>query len=721
MMVGGIVRASVSVAALIAAAPALAQTPGAGEIPQAGSTQSTRTTVYDTAFFAQYAPRTALDIVERIPGFSLDLGSNQNGTDVRGFAGTAGNVVINGQRPSTKSEPLDAFLSRIPASRVKRIEVGPGDLYGADYTSKTQVANLILEGGTGNRGVAGNVTAKGIRHFTGEIIPNASGTVTLSRGPSTFNLAADTNRTDYFEKGFDRVDDAVTGEQLEYRRKFNDIREHAPTVSASWNLDNGPNNSANLNARYVYDHFFLHQRNHVFPTGAQDHHDHLVEDYPTKIFELGGDVTRPLAGGAIKLVGLATRRHRETLDEYDTGNQDGTEVVGGFRQLSKSQRNESIARLSWTKPKLFGFSFEAGGEVAWNTLKDNLGLFVFDENGDETQIDLPLDNAKVTELRGEVYVNAGRPLTKNLRADFGLNYEMSHLKVSGDTTADRKLKFLKPSVTLDWQPGGGWHTQLIARRTVAQLDFYDFISAAELSVGRVNGGNANLQPQRSWEGRFSVEHPLFGEGRARLELGYDLVSLLQDRILICDPNKPTVCFDAPGNIGTGRRQYADLTLDAPLGMIWKGLRVRLEAQIQRTRVDDPISGDPRDWSGFYPRWLWNVDIRRDAGSFAYGVTLNDRRRTTFFRTDEFDSNFNQGFPYTSAFVEYRPTSRSTLTLDLDDISNTGGARFRQFFSPNRTSGAPFANETRFRNSHLRVGITFKQSFGASGAKVASSN
>ncbi|HEX8840908.1 MAG TPA: hypothetical protein VF757_01280, partial [Sphingomicrobium sp.] len=279
------------------------------------------------------------------------------------------------------------------------------------------------------------------------------------------------------------------------------------------------------------------------------------------------------------------------------------------------------------------------------------------------------------------------------------------LKVSGDATADRKLKFPKPSITLDWQPGGGWHSQLILRRTVAQLDFYDFISAAELSVGRVNGGNANLQPQRAWEGRFSLERPLLGQGKARLELGYNLISLLQDRILTPEG------FDAPGNIGTGRQAYADLTLDAPLDRLWNGLRVHLHGNLQRTRVHDPISGELRDFSGFFPRWQWDADVRRDAGKFAYGFTISDNRRITFFRTDEFDTNFNVAFPYTSAFIEYRPSKGQTLTLDINDLSNTPGARFRQFFSPNRTSGAPFANEYRWRNSHVRIGITFKQSFG----------
>src|ERR1051325_9374980 len=65
----------------------------------------------------------------------------------------------------------------------------------------------------------------------------------------------------------------------------------------------------------------------------------------------------------------------------------------------------------------------------------------------------------------------------------------SKRKARGDAVADRSLKFPKPSLTIDWQPRGGWHTQFILRRVVNQLDFYDFVSSAEISVGRVNGGN----------------------------------------------------------------------------------------------------------------------------------------------------------------------------------------------------------------------------------------
>jgi hypothetical protein len=306
---------------------------------------------------------------------------------------------------------------------------------------------------SGSETLAGNAAITAERHYTGVITPTGNGTLSLSRGPSTFNVAGDTARVDLTEEGFDRVTDPSTGNQVEFRRKVNDIRNYSPAISASWALDKGPTDSANLNLRYHFDHFLLRQVNHVIPTGAPEHDDTLVEDYPTKIFEAGGDVTRPLAGGAIKFVALASRQRRHTLDESDIGNLGHTEVVGGFQQLSNSQRNESIGRLTWSDPKLLGFQFESGAEVAWNTLDFNLNLFTFDESGAKTRVDLPLDNARVTELRGEFWINGSRPLSKTLRMDLGLNYEMSRLQVSGDATADRKLN--SPNRALPWTGSRG--------------------------------------------------------------------------------------------------------------------------------------------------------------------------------------------------------------------------------------------------------------------------
>ena len=202
----------------------------------------------------------------------------------------------------------------------------------------------------------------------------------------------------------------------------------------------------------------------------------------------------------------------------------------------------------------------------------------------------------------------------------------------------------------------------------------------------------------------------------------DLVSLLQDRILICDEDGADDCFDAPGNIGTGKRYFADLTLDAPLGRIWSGLRAKYTATIQRTRVKDPISGRKRNFSGFFPDWQWAIDVRRDSGKFSYGFVVSDRDRFTFFRTDEFDSNFNGG-PFGTAFVEYRYSPQTSITLDVDNAFATTGERNRLIFFPNRANPETVINEFRERNRHLAFGLTLKQSFGGggSGAGVANPN
>ena len=709
---------TIAATALVAPQAAFAQTPSPSD-PQSTAAAPpggapTRTTTYDAAYFTPFAPRTALDIARRVPGFQLDLGSTQTDlgqVDVRGFAGTAGNVVFNGARPTSKAESLEVTLARIPAQRVVRVEVGPGDLYGSDYSGKSQVLNVIL---SAESGIDGNITAAGSRRYTGYVNTDISGSAIIRRGPSTFNLSAGTGRNKQLEEGTDTLIDVATGEQVEFRRKHNRYFNRDPYISGSWALERGSDNAYRLNARWQPSRFDLHQDNRV-TTAAGQRDDNLDQHFRNPFIELGGDVTRPLAGGALKFVALATRRKRDDTETYllrDGLIEDGASVVGGFDQNIEAKRNETIGRLSWTRSNLAGFSFEVGAETALNTLDSTVELFGFDQTGQRVRIDLPLDDATVKEKRGEVYVSLGKNLSPVLRIDGGVNYEFSRLEVGGDTSAERTLKFLKPNISLDWRPGNGWHGRLSVRRTVAQLDFYDFISVAELSTDRVNAGNENLQPQRTWEFRLTAEHPILGDGLIKLDLGHDRVSMLQDRVLIFDDQGNA--FDALGNLGTGTRNFAELTVDAPLGKLWSGLRAKFTGTVQRTRVEDPISGEMRKFSGFFPSWQWRVDVRRDAGKFSYGFSVNDNQRFTFFRTDEFDSNFNGG-PYGTAFIEYRPTARTAITFDVDNLFETSGNRTRRLFDPNRASPIDVTDEFRERNRHRSFGLTLKQSFGGGGS------
>ena len=53
---------------------------------------------FPAAYFAGNQPATAYEMVGLLPGFHIQLGD----TTVRGFSGTVGNVLIDGQLPSSK-------------------------------------------------------------------------------------------------------------------------------------------------------------------------------------------------------------------------------------------------------------------------------------------------------------------------------------------------------------------------------------------------------------------------------------------------------------------------------------------------------------------------------------------------------------------------------------------------------------------------------------------
>src|SRR5688572_6363169 len=113
--------------------------------PEAAAQQGV--TSYPPAFFAAQQPSTVVDMLNRIPGFTLE-----NGATVRGFEGAAGNVLIDGQRPSSKSDSLQDVLFRIPASKVERIDIIRGGAPGIDMQGKTVLANVIQKKDGGIRG-----------------------------------------------------------------------------------------------------------------------------------------------------------------------------------------------------------------------------------------------------------------------------------------------------------------------------------------------------------------------------------------------------------------------------------------------------------------------------------------------------------------------------------------------------------------------------------------
>ena len=117
-------------AAMLTGGAALAQEAAPATTAPAGSEVSTQS--FEPAYFVRYAPNNALDMVQQVPGFSV-----QEGDNVRGFGGAAGNILVNGERPSTKTG-LAALLTRIPVASVIRIELVTGVSATLDMRGQTK-------------------------------------------------------------------------------------------------------------------------------------------------------------------------------------------------------------------------------------------------------------------------------------------------------------------------------------------------------------------------------------------------------------------------------------------------------------------------------------------------------------------------------------------------------------------------------------------------------
>jgi outer membrane receptor protein involved in Fe transport len=666
----------------------------AGAAPLAAQAIVEGRTVYQAEFFVAFAAANAFQMVQRVPGFQLE----EIDQEVRGFGQAAGNVVINGQRPSAKSDSLETLLSRIPAARVARIEVGPGDAFSADLLGKPQVVNIVLlESG----GLAGTIEARVRRDFTGKLRPEGQVSALLRRGASSFNLSAGVENDDTSEEGQDLLTSLPGGELVEFRKKMNRIDEPELFLAGAWSHDGGPNRTANVNARVATERFMLTQFNDVFPAAAPPRDDLLTQRYDTDSIEIGGDITRPALGGALKLVGVFSQEKGHNEDVVLNRSVDGT-LLGGFEQVVDDKATEAVARLSWSKG-IAGWSFETGGELVVNRLASEVALAELAPDGGSTPIDLPLADVVVKEVRGEAFVTAGRPLSPFVRLDLGLTGELSRLTVSGDADEDRRLTFWKPSLVLDWRPGKA-RFQVSAKRSVDQLDFQDFVSAAEFANDRVDGGNAELVPESAWELLATFEHPLLGSGLVKASLGYDFVSDVVDRV-------PTPeGLDAPGNLGSGRRFNAGASIDIPVTAIGiKGGRASAGVSVVDTSVTDPYTFETRRFSG-NTLWLLDVNLRQDLAQFAWGASFYANSGNTAYRRNEEDHFFRHGF-YVTAFAEYRPSARTSVTLSVDNLTNVSAYRERTFFDPTRANPNPYLLERRERNQHIIPMLGVKHAFG----------
>ena len=138
-------------------------------------TSSDSTVTYPADYFAQYAPVSVNDMLNRIPGIGLALEQDQtsrfSGGSDRGL-GAQDQILINGKRLAGKSNEARAQLDRISATQVDYIEIVRGTSGDLDVQNTGQLVNIVLLESLSSTSMSGEI---GFTHYRdGTVDPSGS-------------------------------------------------------------------------------------------------------------------------------------------------------------------------------------------------------------------------------------------------------------------------------------------------------------------------------------------------------------------------------------------------------------------------------------------------------------------------------------------------------------------------------------------------------------------
>jgi hypothetical protein len=306
-------------------------------------------------------------------------------------------------------------------------------------------------------------------------------------------------------------------------------------------------------------------------------------------------------------------------------------------------------------------------------------------------VDVPGANSRVKEIRWDLLLQDTWSLG-SFDLDMGLGAEASTLSQTGDAELSRDFVFFKPHLVMTYSPGQGKQTRLRLAREVSQLDLTDFVSATVFEDDDLALGNPNIRPDTTWIAEVRHERR-FGEASVVSVKAFhhwinDVLDLL--------PLSPD--FEAPGNIGDGRRWGIEVKSTLPLDSIsLDNARLDLNALLQDSTVVDPVTGLDRRLSGGGGqggyrtlalrneniKYLVRVDFRQDFESarVAWGWTVADRGSRPLFKVNELDVH-NDGIAI-NTFIETTRWFGIKTRLLVENVLDFTRSRDRTLFAGER--------------------------------------
>ena len=588
--------------------------------------------IYDQAYFRQYNITNAADAIKRIPGVeNLSSGNNSyepgDNNKRRGFGSSGTQILINGERQSSKSNNIIKTLERINVDSLIRIEVIRGTEAGLDVRSDGVIVNIIVDGNlskdSGTWSAALGYLTSGSSNWRG--IGSWSTKIKKTDIILGFERIGDLNSRKYNEFTVDQ-------EQSLLYYRLRETIEYQSSNRVNIDLNSKINDKSTIrintlvwfngkeNAPQIQEYFSPSDTNNkaFYKKINWDRRE------DNDGWEFGGDWEHQInKNHSLKLRVVLTE---ENEDQNDISFLDDTEnSYNNSTETNIRKENERIIRLSFNKLIGKNSSLEYGLESAYNKLNRIFNLRFFDSNSIETNAGLINTSGLVEEDRYEGFLSYNLPLSEKIRAELALNYEWSEISQSGDVNLSREFKYWKPRIDIKWDYKKNRQIRFNIERNVGQINFDNFISSYDQFEETIRAGNPDLRPETSW--KFKLEHEW------RLPNDGGVITLKGSAREIDGPvdRLPIDGYAGIGNLGSGERTKATIDGSIRINKFLQGGVFRFSGYLQSSEVIDPVTNIKRDFS-WYKRWQTMIGLRQDVpgGKYSWGLTYRSQSQFNIY-------------------------------------------------------------------------------------------
>ncbi len=646
---------------------------GSSAWADAGGQGGANIAAFPAGFFSEARPNTAMDMINRLPGFVFD-----SGAQVRGFGAAAGNVLIDGQRPTSKQDDLESILRRIPAAQVARIELIHGAVPGIDMQGKTLIANVVRKSEASHQ-----TTLAGAYDYTptsGRNMPSLRVETSQRDGATSFEGSvliaqfqddgAGAGRETYWSNPALNPGAACRPSCVEHlAARAGGWQDTLSGAYATPVLGGKLRLNATLTGTVYGD-----REGDSGPVVAEN--STLNATNRDAALEMGVNYQHRLPGRAeLELIALQ-QFHQFKDDDYYNANG----LVQEYKDYNRL--SESILRAIIRHPVNDTLRLTVDGEGAYNFQRTGANFMV---GGVATPV--VAGDIRVDETRLEGGATLAWTLSSSLNLEGAVRYESSIIASSGDVTAQKSLGYLKPRLVVSWTPLKTDQIRLRLERLVGQLDFSAFVASGQLNTG-LHAGNPSLLPQTETLAEITYQHSFWSSGAISITYGHSELNQTVDRIRgfnPADPTNPAGFYDTPGNIGAAHKDELTTDLSLPLGRLGdRGGLFKATLGWRWIPVTDPVTGASRPQSQVHP-FHGEAHLIQDLSALKSSVGIDARfaRTETYYRFGEID-HFRFG-TYLGLFAEYKPPGGVSYRLEADNLTNRATVRDYVYYQSSRPS------------------------------------